>query len=94
MFFPEEADNNVIHGWYVSRNRTVSTTGTPDGTNVFGRSTPTANFVGKAIVREAHSNLEFEETMLYVKFYTYNGNAYTYHAVGSITIEEIEEVGA
>lgn len=90
MFFPEEANNLVEHGWFIDSNRSVSTTGTPSGDNAFHGVSPTNIFTGKAVVRVAESNREFEEEGLFIKFYTYNGNAYAYQATGSITIEEID----
>jgi len=90
MFFPAAALNLVSHRWYVALNPTVSVTDWPADTNLFGRESPTATFIGSSLIRQVAANVEVREIGTYLKFSTLNGLGVAYVANGSITIEEIK----
>lgn len=89
MIFTEDANNWIVHEWYVSANRSVSTTGRPSGVNIFGRESPVSSFIGKAIIRKVQCSIEVREGRQYIKLYTNNTGPYLYQINGTITIEEI-----
>lgn len=89
MVFTDDANNLIQHSWYVARDRGVSVTGPPSGSNIFGRENPTAFFVGKALVKTIVTNIEFEEVPVYVKLYTANTGTYVYTINCSLTIQEL-----
>ena len=90
MFFPAAAANVIRHRWYVSPNPTVSVTDWPADTNLFGRESPTATFIGQSLIRQVAANVEVREIGTYIKFSTYNPSVPTYEANGAIKIEEIK----
>lgn len=89
MFFTLAAQNLVQHRWYVSRTRQAVTGGWPTDTNLYGRLSPTATFVGQSLIRQAQTNIEVFEKGTHLKMATFNGLGVPYMANGSITIEEI-----
>ena len=89
MFFTAAAANLVRHRWFVSRNRSAPTTGWPTDTNLYGRLSPTATFVGQSLIRQVTANIGVLEEGTYLKLATFNGLGVAYQANGSITIEEI-----
>ena len=89
MFFPAVAANLVSHRWYVALNPVVSVTDWPADTNLFGRESPTATFIGQSLIRQVAANVKVEEIGTYLKFSTFNGLGVAYVANGSITIEEV-----
>lgn len=90
MFFPAVAANLISHRWYVSPNPTTSITDWPADTNLFGRESPTATFIGSSLIRQVAANVEVREVGTYLKFSTLNGLGVAYTVNGSITIEEIK----
>ena len=87
MIFTDDANNWIIHQWKVNRSRSQPTTGPPAGINIFGRESPTASFVGKAIIRVVPCYIEYPEGDLIIHFYTHNTSPYAYERNASITIE-------
>ena len=87
MIFTEEAMNQVIHRWHVLRNPFVSTTAGPVGDNLFSRESPTASFIGTAIIRVVECNVEFPEGMRVVALYTNNTSPYAYDFNCAVVIE-------
>jgi len=87
MIFTDDANNWIRHGWYVGRNRSQPTTGPPTGVNIFGRESPVADFVGKAIIRVVPCNIEYPEGGMIIHFYTQNSGPYAYERNASCTIE-------
>ena len=90
MFFTAAAANLVRHRWYVSRNVNAPTTSWPGDTNLYGRLSPTATFIGQSLIRQVTTNIEVLEEGTYLKLATFNGLGAAYQANGSITIEEIK----
>ena len=89
MFFTAAAANLVRHRWYVSRSIIAPAAEWPNDTNLYGRLSPTATFVGQSLIREVPSNIEVLEEGTYLKLATFNGTGAAYRANGSISIEEI-----
>ncbi|GAI65735.1 unnamed protein product [marine sediment metagenome] len=89
MFFTAAAANLVQHRWYVSRDSTAPPAAWPMDTNLYGRLSPTATFVGLSLIRQVAANIEVLEEGTYLKFSTFNGLGVAYQANGSITIEEM-----
>lgn len=87
MIFDELANNQVIHRWFTSGNRGVSTTGPPSGSGIATRETPTPTYVGRGIIRVVNLNAEYPDGDLYIKLYTYNGLGVAYTINASCTIE-------
>ena len=90
MFFTHDARNLVMHRLFVSRSSIAPTTGWPTDTNLYGRLSPTATFIGQGIIRQVPANVEVLEEGTYLKLATFNGLGAAYMANGSITIEEIK----
>jgi len=90
MFFTAAASNLVRHRWYVGRSPNAPTGDWPTDTNLYGRLSPTATFIGWSLVRQVTTNVEVLEEGTYIKFATLNGLGVAYQANGSITIEEIK----
>lgn len=90
MFFTAAAANLVRHRWYVSRNPSAPTGDWPTDTNLYGRLSPTATFIGQSLIRQVTTNVEVLEEGTYLKLGTFNGLGVPYQANGSITIEEIK----
>lgn len=90
MFFPHMARNMVRHRWYVSRNINAPTGDWPGDTNLYGRLSPTATFIGQGLIREVPTNIEVLEEGTHLKLATFNGLGAAYPVNGSITIEEIK----
>ena len=89
MVFTDDANNWIQHRWYVSANRSVSTTGTPSGDNIFSPKSPSAYFSGKGLIRRVYANREYPAIGLYIKLYTFNNSPYAYNISASITIQEM-----
>jgi len=89
MFFTNVAANLVRHRWYVSRTTMAPATEWPNDTNLYGRLSPTATFIGQSLIRQVTTNVEVLEEGTYLKLATFNGLGVAYQANGSITIEEI-----
>ena len=87
MIFTDDANNWIRHGWYTNRSRAQSATGPPSGLNIFGRESPVADFIGKAIIRVVPCNIEYPDGMQYIHFYTDNSGPYAYERNASCTIE-------
>lgn len=90
MFFTLAAANLVRHRWYVSRNMNAPTGDWPTDTNLYGRLSPTATFIGQSLIRQVTTNIEVLEEGTYLKLATFNGLGVAYQANASITIEEIK----
>jgi len=90
MFFTAAAANLVRHRWYVGRNMNAPTADWPTDTNLYGRLSPTATFIGQSLIRQVTTNVEVLEEGTYLKLGTYNGTGAAYQANGAITIEEIK----
>lgn len=87
MIFTDDANNWIRHQWRVGRTRSQPATGPPSGTNIFGRESPTATFIGKAIIRVVPCNIEFPTGDRIIHFYTHNSGPYAYERNASCTIE-------
>lgn len=87
MIFTDEANNWIVHQWHVGRTESRPSTGPPSGENIFGRESPTASFVGKAIIRVVPCNIEFPEAGMFIQFYTFNTGPYAYEINASCTVE-------
>lgn len=89
MIFTDDANNLVEHGWFISSNAGVSTTGFPSGDNIFSVESPATLFVGKHIVRIANTNVKIDEINRYIKLYTHNtcGTVYAFNC--AIVIQEL-----
>jgi len=87
MIFTDDANNWIRHAWYTGRTRSQPTTGPPTGMNIFGRESPVADFIGKAIIMVVPCLIEFPEGGEIIHFYTNNTGPYAYERNASITIE-------
>ncbi|TKJ36874.1 hypothetical protein CEE36_11345 [candidate division TA06 bacterium B3_TA06] len=87
MIFTDDANNWIRHGWYTGRTRSQPETGPPTGMNIFGRESPVADFIGKAIIRVVPCNIEFPEGGEIIHFYTNNTGPYAYERNASCSIE-------
>ncbi len=89
MFFTLVAANRVQHRWFVSRTRQAPTGDWPTDTNLYGRLSPTATFIGQSLIRQVQTNIEILEEGTHLKFATFNPLGVPYQANGSITVEEV-----
>lgn len=90
IFFTAAAASLVRVRFYVSRNSMNPTTGWPGDTNLFGRLSPTATFIGQSLIREAPANIEVQEEGTFLKMAAYNTSGAAYQVNGAIRIEEIK----
>jgi len=89
MIFTDDANNLVEHGWYISANNSVSTTGPPSGDNVFGRENPTQLFIGDNLIRVANCNVVVDQVNMYIKLYVHNTCGATYTFNCAMIIQEL-----
>ena len=89
MIFTPEANNQVRHYWLIDSSNVTSTTAVPPGTNLFEKEDPTLYFVGKAVVRVVHTDIEYEKPRRFIRCHTNNTSGLPYDVNCSIVIQEL-----
>jgi hypothetical protein len=89
MTFDQLANYNVEYRWFISGNNSVSTTGWPSDTNIFGQESPSTGFIGDGIIKNKRCSIEVKEPKRYIKFSVNNVNTFACHGIGSMQITEI-----
>jgi len=74
FIFPDNAINNVRAYLLYATDDNTSTTGTPTGTNVFSRYSPTAYFVGHDAIINAYCNIDINDNRTRLKLHINNLN--------------------
>jgi len=89
IYFSNNHANGVRHYFLVGRNSQGSTTGIPEGDNMFGQISPSNYHIGDNETIVLHPYALWEEARGYIKVHINNLNAYAVAIKVIIVIEEI-----
>jgi len=89
MIFDTDHVNSVLYYWLIGRNNQGSTTGLPEGDNIFREIVPVNFFVGNGETRTLQPNVAWEEDKGYLKLHINNLNTYAVTVKATIGIQEL-----
>lgn len=89
MVFQSGTTGLVRQYWLVSSNSSGSMTGTPSGTNIFGREAPTGYFASDGVIKRANVNLVINDINQYIKLHVNNTSGVAFVVDSTLTIQQV-----